>query len=360
MVLRKLGEGGMGLVLQAYDPKLRREVALKCLKPGSLSEEFRLRLVREAQAMAQLSHPHVVSVHDVELQGDEVVLVMEFVDGLTLDQWLDRWHEERKRSPREVLRLYLQAGQGVAAAHRAGLLHRDFKPGNVLVSAEGIAKVTDFGLARIDDERTLEDSNADVSAPLESWMVGLGVSDTLTQEGMVLGTPRYMAPEQFREQVDLGPSIDQYAFCVSLWQALTGTLPFDVQGTSPKALLLAKEAGPVAWPATSSVPRRWGEALRKGLHPDPEARWPSMDALLEALSYDPTRRRNQALLGGAGLTIVAFGATAWSGWAEARAQRCTGAQEKLTGVWDDTRAQTVERAILGIDRAYAAEVWTQT
>jgi serine/threonine protein kinase len=219
VVLGELGRGGMGVVLRAYDPKLQREVALKCLKPGVLSSDQGERLIREAQAMAKLSHPNVVAIYDVELESERVTLTMEYVEGQTLRKWL----ADHARSPTEILTCFIEAGRGLTAAHEAGLLHRDFKPANVLVSRSGTVKVTDFGLARLDEAH--QNISADPEAVAGSLEDAIGPSRdsgssrVLTQAGDVMGTPAYMAPEQ-HVGGSMTPAVDQYAFCVSLWQAL--------------------------------------------------------------------------------------------------------------------------------------------
>lgn len=360
VVIGTLGEGGMGVVLRAYDARLRREVALKMIKPGLASQELQARMVREAQAMAKLSHPHVVSVYDVEAEDGVVRIAMEFVDGKTLDGW----QQERERTPREVVAYYLQAGRGLNAAHRAGLLHRDFKPANVLVSSDGIAKVTDFGIARIEaDEATLSrDSNLGITSCRtgdEASLPDGGISDPLTRGGVVMGTPRYMAPEQFSEQT-IDASVDQYAFCVSLWHALTGSYPFEPKERTARALRDAKRAGPPAWPNDVPVPRPWAEALRRGLAPLPKERWPNMEALLEALAYDSRRHRRTIVLSGMGASMIALGAAGWSAWAGARAERCTGGERMIRDVWGAERSKMMGAAFATVEPAYADRAWKRT
>jgi serine/threonine protein kinase len=205
-ILGKLGAGGMGVVYVAHDPLLDCKVALKQLHPHLVVEHgFLDRLRTEARAMARLrSEPHVVTLYDFFVQDDVVFVVMELVEGSTLRAW-----QGRPRSWREVVAVYVQAGQGLAAAHRAGLTHRDFKPENVLIDGRGVAKVGDFGLARADRSRgkTLQD-----------------VGDPgLTRAGAVIGTPRYMAPEQLRgEAVD--PRGDQFSFYFALQGKPCGTI----------------------------------------------------------------------------------------------------------------------------------------
>ncbi len=208
---RQLGAGGMGFVLAAHDDLLDRPVALKLMHPdGAASSERRQRLLREAQALAKLSHPNVVTVHEVGVVGEDVFIAMELVDGSTLRDWM------RERRPwREVVAMFLPAGRGLEAAHALGLVHRDFKPSNVLIDKRGAVKVGDFGLVgSVDTDELAEGSPPAFNSPLA------------TRTGAILGTPAYMAPEQRRGQ-RVDARADQYAFCASLHQALTGKLPED-------------------------------------------------------------------------------------------------------------------------------------
>ncbi len=216
LVLEVLGSGGMGVVIAAYDPALDRKVALKLLH--TLRREntgLRLRMEREARAMAKLSHPNVVTVHEVGEHDGDVFLVMEFIKGKDLRRWL----VDRPADWRGVLEVFLQAGQGLAAAHRAGLIHRDFKPDNVFVGDDGRVRVGDFGLVRGWD--ALHDEAAVTQPHHESDTPGLA----LTLTGEILGTPAYMAPEQFSGQ-PADARTDQFAFCVALWEAMYGRRPF--------------------------------------------------------------------------------------------------------------------------------------
>ncbi len=346
LVLAMLGKGGMGIVLRAYDPKLHREVALKALRQDVLSSHLQARMVREAQAMAKLSHPNVVSVYDVEQVGDSVVLAMELVDGTTLREWQDR----TKPSRQQIVETYLYAGQGLAAAHRAGLLHRDFKPGNVLVSNEGHVKVTDFGLAHVGAERPA--SHTSEPAWLPSW----DISAELTEPGVVLGTPRFMAPEQF-DGGELDATVDQYAFCVSLWHALTGQYPFELKG-SARSTQKAKEQGSPAWPRGVSVPRGWVRALRKGLAPTPDQRWRDMDELLRQFRRDPRPRR--VILAATALAAAGAAVGGWTAWRDAQAERCSGSANEIAGVWDQARAAAVQTAMAQVDKPYTTQAWEQT
>jgi hypothetical protein len=296
VVLARLGAGGMGVVLSAYDPQLDRKVALKLLRAGLelASREARARLVREAQAIAQLAHPNVVAVHDVGTAASgEVYVAMELVDGETLTRWLDG----ADRPWREVLDLFVQAGRGLAAAHAVGLLHRDFKPDNVLVGGEGRVRVTDFGLAR-----SFLGAPGDEPAPRPEPGPGVLHQD-LTATGTVLGTPRYMAPEQLRGD-DADARADQFSFCVALYEALYRRHP--LRGDTAQHMIDAGERA--LEPPESAVPAWIGKALLRGLDPAPARRFPSMSALLGELAppVAPTRRRWAAL--GVGAILVAGGA----------------------------------------------------
>ena len=257
VILSALGAGGMGIVYAAYDRELGRKVALKFLRPGpagqSDSGPARERLLREAQALARLAHPNVITVHDVGVLDGEVFVAMEFVEGQTLRAWL----ADESLTPAAILQVLAQAGEGLVAAHAAGLVHRDFKPDNVLVGDDGRVRVTDFGLAR-----------ADVDEPATALPEGeepTAIQATLTRTGALLGTPAYMAPEQRRgERADVRADI--YAFAVTLHEALTGARPGDDSKKKRR------------------IPARLERLVARGLEADPAARWPSMRAVLEALA----------------------------------------------------------------------------
>ncbi len=301
----RLGAGGMGVVFEAHDPELDRSVAIKLLHPGRHedAELTRTRLLREARAMARLAHPNVVAVHDVGRVGEQVFVAMELVEGSTLSSWLKREH----RSTAQILEIFAQAGRGLQAAHEVELVHRDFKPDNVLVGGDGRARVTDFGLAQ--PMLSWSDTEPmDVCPPgLDPLQVSTAVSTTY---GTIVGTPAYMAPEQWKgQQVDARS--DQFSFCVALYEALHSTRPF--VGRDPMALSLNVLAGALT-PPSRSVGRRIRAALVRGLSVDPELRYPSMAELLAALS--PRRRtalRVGTMVGGIALGVAATaGAFAWS------------------------------------------------
>jgi serine/threonine protein kinase len=289
IILGQLGQGGMGVVLAAYDPSLDRRVAVKLLRPvrdGTGTASARSRLLREAQAMAQLSHPNVITVFETgELTVDgkqQVYLAMELVEGESLAKTLERLHEQtlsiRERT-RQVVALFVQAGRGLAAAHAAGLVHRDFKPDNVLVGRDGRVRVMDFGLAR----QMLGDSS---EAPVRLRETDTPMLAAITQAGNMVGTPPYMAPEQWQGHA-VDPRTDQFSFCVALWEGIYGKRPFAGE-TLHELMEAIVAADPVAPPKVESwVPRRLRALVRRGLSSNPADRFPSMDALLAELDREP-------------------------------------------------------------------------
>ncbi len=284
MIERELGAGGMGVVYAAFDPELERTVALKVIRRG-LADDAEQRLLREARAMARLAHPNVVTVYEVGTAEGRDYIAMELIDGGNLVDWL----RSAKRPVDEVVQAFVAAGRGLATAHEAGLVHRDFKPHNVLRSKRGRVMVTDFGLARESAEVT--PASTPTSNPV-STLSGL------TEPGALLGTPAYMPPEQWHGG-EVTAATDQFAFCVALWEGLAGERPF--AGESVGELRANIEAGPGALD-TSKVPRRLRRVLVRGLAVDPAKRWPSMGALLGRL--EP--RRRSVALGIAGVIVAAL------------------------------------------------------
>jgi len=321
VVLTPLGAGGMGVVVAAYDPELDRKVALKLLRDPRGGADARARLLREAQALAQLAHPNVVAVHDVGTVDDRVYVAMEFIAGETLQAWLDR----APRGWREVLRFALAAGDGLAAAHAAGLVHRDFKGDNVMVGDDGRVRVMDFGLARA----ALPGEAAPVGA---AQAPGGALGTALTRVGALMGTPRTMAPEQW-EGRETDARTDQFAFCVTLWEALHGAPPF--AGDTLFSLCHAVTHGERRPPPPGSRAPAWlRRALDRGLCREPAERWPTMAALLAALRDDPTRRRRWALVGASFALAAALGL---GGWRVDRGQRiaaCEAQAATIAEVWD--------------------------
>jgi tetratricopeptide (TPR) repeat protein len=320
IVERTLGSGGMGVVVAARDPNLERTVAIKLLRSGG-DEEGRTRLGREAQAMARVQHPNVATVFEVGTVGEQLFVAMELVDGPTLKGWL----RERPRGWREILRLFAAAGRGLEAVHAAGLVHRDFKPDNVILGSDGRPRVSDFGL------------------------VGSGGKPDALGSGSVTlshgGTPGYMAPEQLRGETCDARS-DQFSFCVALYQALYGERPF------PDDAPEEARRAPTARPKKGEVPARLFDVLARGLQHDPAARFPTMDALLVELQHDPAVAWRR--LGLMAAVILVLGAGGFGLW-RARAARCEGARQRLTGIWDAAARETVHKAFAASKVSFAED-----
>jgi serine/threonine protein kinase/formylglycine-generating enzyme required for sulfatase activity len=320
VIVERVGLGAMGVVYGAYDPELDRKIALKLLKPGQRPKDnAKARLLREAKAIARLAHPNVVAVHDVGVFEDQVFLAMEFLAGGTIRSWL----AERSRSWREILDVFVAAGRGLAAAHAAGLVHRDFKPDNVLLDREGRPRVVDFGIAREadggrddedDDERDGEatlvprgDDERGAATVSDARLRESGASSrpllTLTKTGAMIGTPAYMAPEQFLGERGDDKS-DQFSFCVALYEALYGERPFAGDDLLAISLSVTQEQlKPL--PRDRGVPAWIRRAIVRGLRASPAARWPSMTALIGALADDPAVKLRRRLVAGGAIALVA-------------------------------------------------------
>ena len=306
-----IGEGAMGAVFLARDPQLSRDVALKVLHPETATERGQARLLREARAMAQLSHPHVIRVYEAGQQDETVYLVMEPA-AENLREWL-----ARHPSQADILRVFGEAAMGLQAAHEAGVIHRDFKPENVLLSRQGVAQVADFGLAA--DAPRLPDAEPDTPAGSRASERDLSrpplaplAQASLTRTGALLGTPAYMAPERL-SGAPATPLSDQFSFCVSLWEALEGARPF--QATSLFELLESMQAGP---PPAAAMPRHVEGALRRGMRPAPGQRYPTMTALITALQTSARQRRRGRValaLSAAGLVLLGGGVALRAGFA---------------------------------------------
>ena len=359
-LLERLGQGGMGVVYAAYDPKLDRKVAIKLIHASAAADDrSRARMLREAKAMARLSHPNVAQVYEVGEVAGDLFVAMEFINGQTLADWIVA--TERPRPWREVLAVFGEAGRGLAAAHAAGLVHRDFKPGNVMLDEGGRARVLDFGLARSGSnelsegeyhvDKTRKDSRG--GAPAEDSRT----EDSLTCTGALMGTPAYMPHEQFMSsRVDARS--DQFSYCVALYEALYGARPY--AGDTIAALVAALAADTVLEPPPGTgVPMWLRRVVLRGLLNDPARRWPSMDALLDALSDDPSTRR-RARLAGAG-AVVLIGLAAWGAFVviDAEARACSEMKVHLAGVWDDERRREVKDALEGTGLSFASTTWAQ-
>jgi tetratricopeptide (TPR) repeat protein len=384
VVLGLVGRGGMGEVYAAYDPELDRKVAIKLLRARGDAADGKTRLLREAQAIAKLQHPNVVVVYDVGTFGESIFMAMEFVEGRTVGGWLQAGTEPR--SLREVLAVYLAAGRGLAAAHAAGLVHRDFKPDNVMVTTDGQVRVMDFGLARhvgdapeepppslpvsgaanvgdtfdaaFDPQATADlrkGSLADSAAPTGKYL-----SLKLTQTGAMLGTPAYMAPEQFAGR-PTDARTDQFAFCVALYEALYGARPFD--GATFAVLMKNVTTGAIKGPpAKTRVPGWMRRILLRGLSKEPAARYESMTALLRALETDPTVRARRIVAVVAVSLLVAASALAARKASGTHQAMCSGAAERWAGVWaagneSSPRNASIHTAFLATGRSYAEQAW---
>ncbi len=277
-VERRLGKGAMGAVYLARDGELDRRVALKVLGPfaGSEHTDMSQRMRREAQALARIDHPNVVTVHGVDLEGGRPVIEMEYVDGTTLRTW-----QAQASGWREVLEVYIEVGEGLAAIHAAALVHRDIKPDNLLRGSDGRVKIVDLGLA-IGPRPVPPDPAPRADASL--------LSAHITAAGGVAGTPAYMAPECF-EPAAFTPAADQFAFAVSLYEALQGVLPFEVTPDLDRYAQAVRK-GQLREPEPALRRPGWlTRALRQALRYDPDQRHPSMDTLVHALRAGLRRRR---------------------------------------------------------------------
>jgi tetratricopeptide (TPR) repeat protein/predicted Ser/Thr protein kinase len=349
-VLDRIGAGGMGVVYAAFDPELDRRIALKVLHASGVPEADgtlgRNRLLREAQAMAKLHHPNVITVHDVGTFGDRVFVAMEFVDGATLREWTATGVHEWA----EIVDVFIRAGRGLAAAHAVGLVHRDFKPDNVLVGNDGRVLVMDFGLAR------QAGTTAIVEAPRSPASTASGASEAiLTRTGAVLGTPAYMAPEQ-HAGATIGAAADQFSFCVALYEALWGERPFT--GNSVASLALAvMETAPRRPPRDSQVPAWLFDVLVRGLAPDPNDRFASMDALLAELQRDPAPTSHPALTIGIALGVAGLIVTGYLALREDPQTRCATDLAAVQALVSPERAEAATRAFEASGVPHAPTVW---
>ncbi len=323
VILGILGSGGMGIVYLAFDPQLDRKVACKVLRKKR-DTAAQLRLQREAKSMAKLSHPNVVSVYEVGNDGEQVYVAMELVDGQDIGLWC-----AAERSEREILAVYLQAGEGLSAAHRAGLIHRDFKPQNVLVDTDGRVLVTDFGLA-------IQNSELSTKERLQEAAEGMLASDSITKTGIILGTPVYMAPEQHLGK-QLDARSDQFSFCVSLYEALCGERPYPGERYDTLREQVVDSTARLL-PASVKVSAAVRSAIAKGLSRNPDDRFPTMPKLLESLGY---RKRRKRLSGvsrvGIALALMLVGGVAvyiLTSSSSSSAASCEVDTGVLDGIWD--------------------------
>ncbi|WP_370469457.1 protein kinase domain-containing protein [Corallococcus caeni] len=367
--LKVLGQGGMGVVYAAYDPDLDRKVALKLLRVKGGHEDLdqgRARLLREAQAMARISHPNVIPVFEVGQWDQQIYVAMALVDGGTLRDWT----KAKPRTWQDLLDKYLAAGRGLEAAHVAGLVHRDFKPANVLVGKDGRVYVTDFGLARpmgeVEDDEDAGERTRPVGddSPLNSQ---------LTQAGLVMGTPAYMSPEQFRGEL-LDSRSDQFSFCAALYRALYGIRPFDPDELSRVASQLRARGGaedepgvteaaavqvlppsPILEPPRESKVPAWvRRALMKGLSLEPRDRFRSMEELLTVLGQRERRALLQRRAGAAVAATVVLGVAGGVAWS--RSQVCEGAADLVAERWGPDAREKVTQAFLATKSPVAQDM----
>jgi eukaryotic-like serine/threonine-protein kinase len=341
------------VIYGAYDPEADRKVSIKLFHPGieegDRAEATRLRLVRQAQTLARLSHPCVERIYEAGTYGPWVFLATEFVDGLDLRQWMEA-RDEPFPWP-EVLRVYREAGRGLAAAHKLGIVHRDFRPSNVILGKEGRLVVVDFGLAQAVEE---EDDDIDLSELRKSWVGAPPAEDTPATSG----TPAYMAPEQHLTGHADARS-DQFSFCVALYEALYGERPFS--GNRPRAIALeATKHNVRPPPAGSAVPAWLRAVVLRGLAPHPKERYPSMEALLRELARDPVASRRRwgwgaaltlGLAGVAGLVALQL---------EADRSACEGEGAALDTVWTPERRDALHEAFQATGRPWAEATWRYT
>lgn len=338
-LVERIGQGTMGVVFAALDSELDRDIALKILRVNDVRARPRLR--REAQALARLNHPAVVGVHDVGDWEDRVWLAMELVDGVDLARWLS----DEPHHWSDIVDIFVQAGEGLAAVHAEGLVHRDFKPSNLMVSHSRQAKVLDFGLARAGDDGP-GTSVAESTDRRRAYS-----DDVLTRPGSHPGTPAYMAPERYLGIADA--RTDQFSFCATLWEALYGELPF--AGDSVMSIREAIRTADLHVASGSRIPPWLRAACARGLCARPQARWPTMRALLDHLRRAPVRRRRTKQAAGAALAF-AFGvlATAY-GYASPEQQRCGDGQAHIADVWNED-----VRTRLDVNLAQAAAPFAAT
>lgn len=367
IVHRALGAGGAGVVYAAHDPELDRTIALKILRREVAERaDARARFLREAQALARLSHPNVIAVYDVGATRGCTFIAMEYIHGRTFADWT----AASARSWSEIVAVLVKAGRGLAAAHTAGLIHRDFKPTNLLVGDDGRVVVTDFGLARAmeavaDEAAELE---AGSSPSLQSSTLASTLAVSITRTGAVQGTPAYMAPEQQEGQA-ADARADQFSFCVTLYEALFGTHPFLPQLPSSPASRsspssppsAARELGTAACIPVDDrgVPVWLQRAVLRGLGERPEDRYLSMDGLLAALNHEPIRRRRRVRLAvaAAAVAIVGAGITTYAITSGPAVPLCAGAADKLAGTWSLGSRAELRSAFAATRLPYAADAW---
>ena len=355
LLLERIGHGAMGFVYTAHDPELARTVALKLIRPefdgGTRRSAARARLIREAQAAARIEHPNLVTIYEVAQADDVAYIAMEYVKGQTVRAWLAA-AGARPRPWRVTLGVFLQAGAGLAAAHRGGVLHRDFKPDNVLLDDDGRARVVDFGLAiGVHAEDAEAEADITTSARIAS---GSHLDLNMTATGSVLGTPAYMAPEQ-HAAARVDARADQYAFAVSLYEALHGVRPF--AGKNLQLLWASKRADRIEAGGRAGVPGWLRAVVVRALASDPAARWPDMPAMLAALQADPTRRR-VGVGAAATLGVALIAGLGWRARQHAATEAaCVAEGQEIAALWTAERVAGMRAAFVATGLSFAADAW---
>jgi serine/threonine protein kinase/Tfp pilus assembly protein PilF len=343
-ILGALGRGGMGEVYAAYHPDLDRKIALKVVQGfGGDSGQRRARLLREARAIARLSHPNVVAVHDAGTFGDRVFIAMELIDGQTIDQWL----RVEQRTWQTILGVFIAAARGLAAAHAAGVIHRDFKPQNVMIAKDGSVRVMDFGLARLDHD----DARESLESAADHAPVALA---SVTKTGALLGTPAYMSPEQFR-RAPVDARSDQFSFCVALHEALLGSRPAAASTTDDSPVDTPQA------PARANVPGWLRAVVLRGASANREHRFRSMSELIAALERGRTRLRRRFTGISISLATLLLSGGAWR-LAHHTGVACVVPRERVTAAWAagdaaDPRRQSIHRAFTAGGRPTAKTAW---
>ncbi|MEM7156435.1 MAG: protein kinase [Myxococcota bacterium] len=344
VILDKLGQGGMGIVYSAYDERLDRKVAIKVMHPDRRSQADRGRMLHEARAMARLSHPNIITVHEVGELPNQIFIAMEFVRGEDLQSWLTA---EPRRWP-AVLDNFRRAGRGLAAAHEAGLVHRDFKPHNAMIGEDGSVKVLDFGLAWLEELTTTDPRDSEDADPRGSGY---------THTGAVVGTPAFLAPELYGQE-PASPRSDQFAFCVGLYFGLYGQYPFvgDTLPSLAQAIIDGELRPP---PSGSDVPPWVRRTVLRGLSADPAERFESMEELLATLAEDPGRRRRRRLLATTAIATVFGGGFAVAQLGGGPLDRCPDGTAEMAEAWNDMRKDLVQGSLQSSGSPHADDTWAR-
>jgi tetratricopeptide (TPR) repeat protein len=335
-VVDTLGSGGMGTVYSAFDPQLQRKVALKVHHPLRNNDgRTQQRMILEARTLAKLDHPNIVKVHDSMLENEQVIVVMELLDGDTLE----RWQEHETHDWREIVDVYAEAGEGLAAAHGVGVVHRDFKPSNVIIGKDGRVRVVDFGLARLFETH------------VDSDLGHTGASPGLTAAGDFVGTLAYASPEQLASRSVMAAS-DQFSFCVALHTAVEGVAPFD--GLDKVARAASIERGDPLRARNRRVPAWLRALIRRGLSANHDERFASMEVVVHELRRARGWRRWRLPVIAAATVSVAVAATA--ALSANHLESCDGGAALAERAWNAGLRERVGGAIDGVGTSYAVEV----